>query len=111
MKKVILSAFTLMFLSAASVSSMAADEHQHSQNVMPKHFTAKGEVKAIDSGAGKIQLKHSPVPELEWPAMTMYFPVSDKSLLKEVKVGQQVEFVFVNINTGPTIIDINPTKQ
>jgi Cu(I)/Ag(I) efflux system protein CusF len=110
MKKFILSTFTLLFLSVASVPGMAAEEHQHPQNVLPKHFTAKGEVMAIDSAGGKIQLKHSPVPELEWPAMTMYFPVTDKSVLQGIKVGQQVEFVFVNINTGPTITEINPVK-
>lgn len=110
MKKFVLSTLTMLLLSVAVTPGFADDSHNHAQNVLPTNYTAKGEVIAIDKAAGKVKLKHDAVPELEWPAMTMFFPVADKAVLEGITVGNKVEFVFVNLNTGPTITQINPVK-
>lgn len=53
----------------------------------------KGVVKKIDDAAGKITLKHGPIPSLGMDEpMTMVFHVKDAGLLKEVKVGDKVRF-------------------
>jgi Cu/Ag efflux protein CusF len=55
--------------------------------------TAKGSgtVTAIDKSAGSITLDHGPIPEANWPAMTMAFKVKPE-LLDSVKVGDKVVF-------------------
>ena len=49
-------------------------------------------INAVDSGAGKIDLSHGPIPSLNWPAMTMGFRVEDKTLLQGLKSGDQITF-------------------
>jgi Cu/Ag efflux protein CusF len=55
--------------------------------------TAKGSgtVTAIDNTAGTITLDHGPIPEANWPAMTMRF-TAKPALLEHVKVGDKVTF-------------------
>lgn len=53
----------------------------------------KGEVKKIDEAAGKITLKHGPIPSLGMDEpMTMVFQVKDGAVLKQVRVGDRVRF-------------------
>jgi Cu(I)/Ag(I) efflux system protein CusF len=54
----------------------------------------KGVVKKIDSGAGKITLTHGPIKSLDMDEenMTMVFRVKDAAMLKQVKVGDKVQF-------------------
>ncbi len=49
-------------------------------------------INAVDSGAGKIDLSHGPIPSLNWPEMTMGFRVEDKNLLKDLKPGDRINF-------------------
>ncbi|WP_035052183.1 copper-binding protein [Andreprevotia chitinilytica] len=51
-----------------------------------------GLVKKIDKEAGKITLKHGPIPNLDMPGMTMVFKASDIALLDRVKEGDKVRF-------------------
>jgi Cu(I)/Ag(I) efflux system membrane fusion protein len=69
----------------------------------------EGTVRAIDLQTGTVKLEHGAIATLNWPAMTMDFPVKDKALLKDVKPGQSVEFDVVS--EGPaqfSIIRIAP---
>lgn len=50
--------------------------------------------------AGKIKLKHEAIPELDWPAMTMFFSVADKSQLETLHIGDKVEFQLMKSNDG-----------
>jgi len=56
--------------------------------------TVKGEVRKIDEAAGKITLKHGPIKNLDMEddTMTMVFRVQDPAMLKQVKVGDKVQF-------------------
>jgi len=49
-------------------------------------------INAVDTAAGKINLNHDPIPSLQWPEMTMGFRVEDKTLLQNLKPGDQVTF-------------------
>ena len=52
-----------------------------------------GEVKKIDESAGKITLKHGPAKSLGMDEpMTMVYRVKDPAMLKQVKVGDKVQF-------------------
>lgn len=60
---------------------------------MPAAGTAKGAgtVRAIDKAAGTITLEHGPIPEANWPAMTMAFKAAP-GLLDSVQIGDRVTF-------------------
>lgn len=53
-----------------------------------------GEVREIDEAAGKITLRHGPIEslDLEEEGATMDFRVKDLAMLKQVKVGDRVQF-------------------
>ena len=54
----------------------------------------KGVVKKIDAGAGKITLTSGPIKSLDMDEdnMTMVFRLKDPAMLKQVKVGDKVQF-------------------
>jgi Cu(I)/Ag(I) efflux system periplasmic protein CusF len=73
---------------------------------------ANGEVKKIDEGAGKITLKHGPIKSLdmEEESMTMVFRVQDPAMLKQVKVGDKVQFEAERASAGITITKLQKAK-
>lgn len=56
-----------------------------------KMAKGNGTVTAIDKAAGTVTLDHGPIPEANWPAMTMAFKAKPE-LLGSVKVGDKVAF-------------------
>lgn len=52
---------------------------------------SSGTITALDKEAGKVTLDHEPIPEAEWPAMTMGFD-ADPALLGDLTVGDRVAF-------------------
>lgn len=62
-----------------------------SANMPMRMAKGSGTVTAIDKSAGSITLDHGPIPEANWPAMTMAFKVRPE-LLDSVKVGDKVVF-------------------
>ena len=58
---------------------------------------AVGTVKKVDAKAGTVTLDHEPVQTLSWPAMTMGFKVTDKSMLDKLAEGKKVEIEFKKI--------------
>jgi len=109
MKKLLIALVTTTFLSIAAAPAYANDEH-HPKAEEQKSYVVKGEVIAIEQDTSKVKLKHEAVPELKWPAMTMFFPVADKAQLDTLKVGDQVEFEFTKTTSGPVINQIKPIK-
>jgi Cu(I)/Ag(I) efflux system periplasmic protein CusF len=67
---------------------------------------ATGTITAIDTATGKITLDHSPVPELQWPAMTMGFGAK-REQLKGLAVGDKVAFEFAMTGTTAEISTIS----
>jgi Cu(I)/Ag(I) efflux system periplasmic protein CusF len=51
-----------------------------------------GEVRKVDKDAGKITLRHGPIPHLDMPGMTMVFRAKDPAMLDQVKAGDKVRF-------------------
>lgn len=95
---------------ASTVAPVYANDAHHPKAGAQKTYTVKGEVVAVDKAAGKVKLNHEAVPELDWPAMTMFFPVADKSQLDAVNIGDRVEFEFTKANGAPLITQIKPVK-
>jgi len=64
----------------------------------------QGEVRKIDEAAGKVTLKHGPIKNLGMDiGMTMTFRVTDPAMLKQVKVGDKVEFEAEQAASGYTV--------
>jgi Cu(I)/Ag(I) efflux system protein CusF len=53
-----------------------------------------GTVNSVDPKRHKVNLSHSPIPEIGWPAMTMDFPVAASVDLKTIKPGTRVNFTI-----------------
>lgn len=56
-----------------------------------KAVKSSGTVTSIDKAARKITLAHEPIPEVNWPAMTMGFSIKPE-VLGNAKVGDKVTF-------------------
>jgi len=73
--------------------------------------TVQGEVKKIDESAGKITLKHGPIKNLGMDqGMTMVFRVKDPAMLKQVKVGDKVQFEAEEATSGYTVTKMQKSK-
>ena len=73
-------------------------------------WAARGEVTAVDAAAGDLEMKHEPIPAIEWPAMTMPFDVADKAMLNGLKVGQKVDFDLAKRDDGYVVVAIRPRE-
>ncbi|MBX3553391.1 MAG: copper-binding protein [Pseudolabrys sp.] len=70
-----------------------------------------GEVRKIDAAAGKITLKHGPIPSIEMDEpMTMVFQMQDAAALKQLKVGDKVKFDADRINGKITVTKIQKSR-
>ena len=100
MKNTKLAATTLALALFASLAASAQDG------------MVKGEVKKIDQTAGKITLNHGPIKNLDMTDenMTMVFRVQDPAMLKQVKVGDKVQFAAERGTAGITITKIEKGK-
>ena len=68
--------------------------------------TAVARVKKVDATAGTVTLAHEPVKSLNWPAMTMGFKVTDRSLLDKLAEGKKVEVEFKQVGKDYVIISV-----
>ena len=65
-----------------------------------------GEVRKLDPEKGLIVLKHGDLPNLGMPPMTMGFDVTDKKMLKGLKVGDKVKFQAQMIGGKATVTEL-----
>lgn len=57
-------------------------------------YNGKGVLTRVDIEAGTVEIDHEAIPEVMPQKMKMIFNVKDKSILKDVKAGDNVEFVL-----------------
>jgi Cu/Ag efflux protein CusF len=65
-----------------------------------------GEIKKIDTAAGKLTIKHGPLDNLGMGAMTMVFKAQDPAMLSQVKVGDKIDFVAEEVNGALTVVKL-----
>lgn len=77
----------------ASVNETSADvgNMAMSESGAAKMAKGTGTVTEVDKAAGTITLDHGPIPEANWPAMTMGFKATPE-LIDSVKPGDKVAF-------------------
>jgi Cu(I)/Ag(I) efflux system protein CusF len=69
-----------------------------------------GEVRKVDKDAGKLTIKHAPIPNLDMPDMTMVFRVKEPAMLDRVKAGDKVQFAAEKIGGQFTVVQIEAAK-
>ncbi|MBL8552871.1 MAG: efflux RND transporter periplasmic adaptor subunit [Phenylobacterium sp.] len=67
----------------------------------PALYESTGRIEQI--GGGTVTLSHQPIPDLQWPAMTMQFRLADPAMGRGLKVGDNVRFAFDQPAAGPTV--------
>ena len=70
-----------------------------------------GQVTKVDQGAGKITIKHGPIPKLGMDqGMTMVFRAGDPVMLKTVKAGDRIKFAPDLVDGQFTVTKIRKGK-
>jgi Cu(I)/Ag(I) efflux system protein CusF len=72
---------------------------------------SEGEVRKVDKAQNKLTLRHGPIENLDMPAMTMVFRVSDPKLLEGLKNGDKVRFHAEQPNGVLTVTAIEPAAR
>ncbi|MDT8840135.1 copper-binding protein [Paraburkholderia fungorum] len=68
-----------------------------------KNSMSHGEIKKVDTAAGKLTIKHGPLENLGMDAMTMVFKVKDPAMIAQVKVGDKIDFVADEVDGALTV--------
>jgi Cu(I)/Ag(I) efflux system membrane fusion protein len=84
-------------MSQMSMPPKPTDTKKPVQPSSPSH-QGTGKVEQVTDEA--ITLSHGPIATLQWPAMTMDFKKPKPDSFKEIKVGQTVQFSFVESGDG-----------
>ncbi|MDH5435584.1 MAG: efflux RND transporter periplasmic adaptor subunit [Gammaproteobacteria bacterium] len=71
--------------------------------VVQKIISGHGVIKQLKPEQNKVNMMHDPIPELEWPAMTMDFDLSSKASLNGLKAGDKVMFELMEMPDGYSI--------
>ena len=71
---------------------------------------ADGEVRKVDKPAGKVTIKHGPLPNLDMPPMTMVFRVKDPAMLDQVKQGDAIRFKAEKVDGNYTVTELKTAK-
>ncbi|VXD02030.1 Copper binding protein CusF [Oceanicaulis sp. 350] len=73
--------------------------------------SAEGMLNAVDQGAASVNITHPPMPEINWPEMTMDIPVTGTVDLSELSEGDTVRFT---VRRGRDdvfrIVEMTPTE-
>ena len=94
--------------------AMADDKHHPQTETTPVGADAAaltaGEVRKVDKAAGKITIKHGPMPKFDMPAMTMVYRVKDKTMLDAMKTGDKIRFEMDSAGGEFTVLRLEKVK-
>jgi len=114
-RNTILIAVSMLGLALAFQVS-AADSHSHKATSAAKSAAVanaaltEGEVRKVDKAAGKITIKHGPMPKFDMPAMTMAYRVKDKGMLDNLKPGDKIKFDVDGVGGEFTVLRLEKAK-
>ena len=75
-----------------------------------KTASGTGTVLAVNAGGRRVTLNHAPMPEIDWPAMKMEFPVATEVDLTKIKTGDKVQFTLTGSGNNYTVQSITPSR-
>lgn len=70
-----------------------------------------GEVRKIGSGNTKITHRYGEIKNLEMPAMTMVFQVTDPVMLERAEAGDKIMFKAEKVGGAMVVIEIQAPRQ
>lgn len=103
--KLIAAAVASVFITVAPAAPAFA--HAGHDHAAPQAAEAEGVVRAVNAQANTITVAHGPIAALNWPAMTMAFPVQSPAMLNGIAVGARVHFTLVNHEGHPMMSEIH----
>lgn len=74
----------------AATAPVEGGRHQHEAGEQMLH-EGFGVLKEVNTAESKVRIAHEAIPKLEWPAMTMWFPLRG-TMPTVIKVGDNVRF-------------------
>ena len=88
------------------------DKHGHGAAAQASQdgTMTNGVIRKVNRDAGKLTIKHEEIKNLDMPAMTMVFQVSDRTMLERVKEGDRVRFAAESKGGAVTVIKIEPAQ-
>jgi Cu(I)/Ag(I) efflux system membrane fusion protein len=87
-----------------SESSVRASLQRLSKPPKPEIWTA-GAINTVETDSRILNVTHEPIPELDWPIMTMDFPVARGVRLEGLKADSQARFRIREGADGRYVID------
>ena len=77
--------------SEASLSGVIS-RLQNNPATAPHMATGHGIITAVNPSKQTVTIRHQPIPEMHWPAMTMTFKAAEPSMLRGLSKGLSVQF-------------------
>jgi Cu(I)/Ag(I) efflux system protein CusF len=85
-------------------------DHREKSAIDTPLVSASGYVRAIDAESKKLTIEHDPIPDLNWPSMTMRFAYENDAAVRGIKTGDKVKFDFVQEGRTSLLKTIEKTK-
>lgn len=96
----------------AALMRLESDERTAGEaSPAPELITGIGHIIELDAGDASITLDHEPIPELNWPAMTMAFDLADSVDTDALAPEQAVRFHFREAPEGYLVERIEPAQD
>ena len=67
-------------------------------------------MRKVDKAAGKVTIKHGPMPKFDMPAMTMAYRVKDKAMLDNLQPGDKIKFDADGVGGEFTVLRLERVK-
>ena len=100
------------FLAAAMLAAAPALATSHAPAAAKAAGAmSDGEVRKVDKEAGKVTIKHGPIPNLEMPPMTMVFRVKEPAMLEQLKAGDAIRFKAEMVGGNYTVTELKPATK
>ena len=91
----VIPALAIALLAMAGMVQAANEQQDMAQHPVtmqaPTGHEGIGVLKAVNGQAGKVQIAHEPIADLQWPGMTMWFALR-APLPPDIKIGDAVRF-------------------
>ena len=100
----------------AALAFQASADDSHTHHAMHAAAAAAspaltdGEVRKVDQAAGRLTIKHGPMPKFDMPAMTMVYRVKDKAMLERLKTGDRIRFDVDGAGSEFTVLRLEQVK-
>ncbi|MBM6550350.1 efflux RND transporter periplasmic adaptor subunit [Marinomonas ostreistagni] len=99
-------------MSDMEMAEMAQTEQQADVETVPENVWVKASVNSIDTANGKLNVNHGPIPEWDWPEMTMDFYAAEWLELEAVPLDTPLQLEIIReSSTRYSVSDFYATDE